>query len=478
MLGELDPLAPGDGVAAAGARRAYWLTVLLGSGTLAPWNAWLLAYRYFDTVFGQERDVQYVFTACYYAPTALVILLMLRPSRLMGRLSTRARIVIAYSVNVVLLLLVPLFVAMGTFSWDARGGTPDDAWAPMIVVVTLSGLTTGILYASLFSYITMLPQHYTQACMSGLAVSGAGLAVVRILAKLISGGDDGARHSEDTEPEASRAQHAEVIAFFTLAAAVSVACIVAFSLLRRSDVVKHYDSRRTAGRSARHSLQAHIMAEAADGASAWGTSSGTLSFGRTSMSLNASATSDRVILTAIKSYAFAVLWNFSVTTVIFPGLVTAQFHSGERKGFIASGWYEVTLIATFLLLDFGGRQLPALGPRMMVGQRALVAIVLLRTLFIPLYAAVAYSSPASPSFLHGLCEFSVMALFAFSHGYCSTVCMMGAPAAAGSTSDEPERQRAATIMTALTNVGIVIGALLAFLWLLVPFEETAGSLAS
>ena len=122
MLGELDPLAPGDGVAAAGARRAYWLTVLLGSGTLAPWNAWLLAYRYFDTVFGQERDVQYVFTACYYAPTALVILLMLRPSRLMGRLSTRARIVIAYSVNVVLLLLVPLFVAMGTFSWDARGG--------------------------------------------------------------------------------------------------------------------------------------------------------------------------------------------------------------------------------------------------------------------------------------------------------------------------------------------------------------------
>ena len=62
-----------------------------------------------------------------------------------------------------------------------------------------------------------------------------------------------------------------------------------------------------------------------------------------------------------------------------------------------------------------------------------------------------------------------MALFAFSHGYCSTVCMMGAPAAAGSSSsDEPERQRAATIMTALTNVGIVAGALLAFLWLLVP----------
>ena len=30
MLGEIDPLAPGDGIAAAGARRAYWLTVLMG----------------------------------------------------------------------------------------------------------------------------------------------------------------------------------------------------------------------------------------------------------------------------------------------------------------------------------------------------------------------------------------------------------------------------------------------------------------
>jgi hypothetical protein len=469
MLGELDPLAPGDGVAAAGARRAYWLTVLMGSGTLAPWNAWLLAYNYFDTVFGQKRDVQYVFTACYFGPAALVVLLMLRPSQVMRRLSTRARIVLSYSINVVLLVVVPLFVVAGTFSWDPRGGTPDDAWVPMIVVVTVSGLSTGILYASIFSYITMLPQHYTQACMSGLAASGAGLALVRILAKLTLGGDSETSHDHEKDAKASLAQHAEVVVFFGLAAATSLACIVAFGLLRKSDVVKHYDTRRTAGRGARHSLQAHILAES-DGTSSWG--AGT-SFGRTSMVMNAT-TSDRVILTSIKTYAFAVLWNFAVTTVIFPGLATAQFHTGERKGFINPSWYEVTLIATFLLLDFAGRQVPALGPRATVSKNAVVGLVLLRTLFIPLYAAVAYSSPEKPNFLHGVCEFSVMALFAFSHGYCSTVCMMGAPAAAGSSSssDEPERQRAATIMSALTNVGIIVGALLAFLWLLFPFDTS------
>ena len=474
MLGELDPLAPGDGVAAAGARRAYWLTVLMGSGTLAPWNAWLLAYRYFDTVFGQARDVQYVFTACYYTPAALVVLLMLRPSQVMRRLSTRARIVFAYSVNVVLLMMVPLFVVLGTFSWDPRGGTPNDAWVPMIVVVTLSGLTTGILYASLFSYITMLPQHYTQGCMSGLAASGAGLAVLKILAMLIFGGESGTSQDHENDAEASLAQHAEVVVFFVLAAATSLACIFAFGLLRNSDVVKHYDTRRAAGRGARHSLQAHILAEAADGGSAWGTAAGRTSFGRNSTVMNNAAISDRLILASIKTYAFAVLWNFAVTTVIFPGLATAQFHTGERKGFINPSWYEVTLIATFLLLDFAGRQVPALGPRATVSRSTIVGCVLLRTLFIPLYAAVAYSSPDASAFLHGFCEFSVMALFAFTHGYCSTVCMMGAPAAAGSSSssDEPERQRAATIMTALTNVGIVVGALLAFLWLLFPFQTS------
>jgi len=83
-----------------------------------------------------------------------------------------------------------------------------------------------------------------------------------------------------------------------------------------------------------------------------------------------------------------------------------------------------------------------LGVRFTVSQKPLVMIVLARTLFIPAYAAVAYSAPDSPSFLHGLVEFTVMILFAFSHGYCSTVCMMGAPAAAGvcsfpSISDAP-----------------------------------------
>ena len=62
MLGDIDPLAPGRGVAQSGGLRAKWLIGLMGAGTLAPWNAWLLAYGYFDTVFGEHYNIAYVFT--------------------------------------------------------------------------------------------------------------------------------------------------------------------------------------------------------------------------------------------------------------------------------------------------------------------------------------------------------------------------------------------------------------------------------
>jgi len=161
MLGDIDPLAPGRGVAQSGGVRAKWLIGLMGAGTLAPWNAWLLAYGYFDTVFGEHYNIAYVFTVCYFAPTALTILLMLRRTPL-SRISVRARIVFAYITNTLLLLVPVVLVLLGTFDPEPRGGTPPDAFPWMVVVIVLSGMTTGILYGSLFSYITILPPSYTQ----------------------------------------------------------------------------------------------------------------------------------------------------------------------------------------------------------------------------------------------------------------------------------------------------------------------------
>ena len=127
--------------------------------------------------------MSYHFTAFFYLPAALAVLLML--TRAGHRVSIRARIVIALSLNVLVMFVVPIFVRFGTFSYVARGGTPADAWVwtSMLLAIVLSGLTTGILYGSMFSFISVLPPRYTQACMLGLALSGVLLSCAWVAVK-------------------------------------------------------------------------------------------------------------------------------------------------------------------------------------------------------------------------------------------------------------------------------------------------------
>ena len=91
---DFDPLAPAATVYDSGrTNTAYWCCVVLGSGVVFPWNSWILAYRYFDVVFGADRYVEYSFTLCYYLPAVLAILAMLRSGE---RVSIRARIQVAF----------------------------------------------------------------------------------------------------------------------------------------------------------------------------------------------------------------------------------------------------------------------------------------------------------------------------------------------------------------------------------------------
>lgn len=74
----------------------------------------------------------------------------------------------------------------------------------------------------------------------------------------------------------------------------------------------------------------------------------------------------------------------------------------------------------------------------------------------------------------GLLEFSVMAMFAFSNGYCSTLAMTLAPWALGG---EHDRRRASVLMTACTLVGILLGALVAYMWPYVLQGDRGGAAA-
>jgi hypothetical protein len=119
-LADLDPLAPGtEGNLGSNEGKSrtsvFWFVLVLGAGLMAPWNSWVLAYRYFDMVFncheGMEKNaeceedsyhlVQYHFTTAFYVPTGLAVLLML--TRRGERVSIRARVVFALVLNVAVL---------------------------------------------------------------------------------------------------------------------------------------------------------------------------------------------------------------------------------------------------------------------------------------------------------------------------------------------------------------------------------------
>ena len=76
-----------------------------------------------------QRYVEYTFTSCYYLPAVLAILAMLRWGE---RASIRVRMQLAFGLDALLMLVVPAFACAGTFDWDPRGGTPDDAWVPSV----------------------------------------------------------------------------------------------------------------------------------------------------------------------------------------------------------------------------------------------------------------------------------------------------------------------------------------------------------
>ena len=322
---------------------------------------------------GRYHLVSYHFTAAFYLPAALAVLLML--TRAGNRVSIRARIVIALLLNVLVMFVVPIFVRFGTFSYVARGGTPADAWVwtSMLLAIVLSGLTTGILYGSMFSFISVLPPRYTQACMLGLALSGVLLSCAWVAVK---------GTCSLFGLKLDERQHAEVILFFGSSGLFSLGCLPVFIKLLRSDLLAYFKEQSDKVARTQPRLSQHMQIQG-DG----------VGLNRADGGKGGIASTDLAIITTIRSHALAVTWNFAVTFMIFPGLVTAQFY---HSSFSSETWYEIVIIVTFMVFDCVGRAVhsntsafQSAPSRAGATSWKLIGAVLLRTVFLPLYCAIA-----------------------------------------------------------------------------------------
>ncbi|GBG47488.1 hypothetical protein CBR_g81062 [Chara braunii] len=156
----------------------------------------------------------------------------------------------------------------------------------------------------------------------------------------------------------------------------------------------------------------------------------------------------------IKSYMASVAWIFVVTLSIFPGFITEDIHST-----LFGNWYPVLLISSYNLGDFAGKMFPLV--HVIKNQLVVMRCTLWRGLFFPLFALISYG----PEMFHNEAYVMLITLaLGVSNGYFNSLLMMDAPKQV----ELHEAEAAGLIMVLSLVVGLAIGALGGWAWLLVP----------
>ncbi|GBG63461.1 hypothetical protein CBR_g38079 [Chara braunii] len=156
----------------------------------------------------------------------------------------------------------------------------------------------------------------------------------------------------------------------------------------------------------------------------------------------------------IKGYMASVTWMFVVTLSIFPGFITEDIHST-----LFGNWYPVLLISSYNLGDFAGKMFPLV--HVVKNQLVVMRCTLWRGLFFPLFALISYG----PEMFHNEAYVMLITLaLGVSNGHLMSLLMMEAPKQV----ELHEAEAAGQLMVLSLVVGLAIGSLGGWAWLLIP----------
>eukprot|EP00879_Flechtneria_rotunda_P020907 GHRR01022014.1.p1 GENE.GHRR01022014.1~~GHRR01022014.1.p1 ORF type:complete len:361 (+),score=107.86 GHRR01022014.1:100-1182(+) len=201
-------------------KAAYCCYFLLGSGILAPWNAFITAADYFEAVF-PGRHMDRLFTIAYL-PVCLFLLGVLINY---NTIPVRPRILSSFAGFTAIMAVVPGidWVLVG----DSSTGS-NTALLLMLLAVVLVGVLDGMSQGAIFGDASVLPPHYTHAVVGGTASSGVVICLLRILTKAAL-------------PPTRAGLRVSTAIYFALSGAVSLACFCTYhTILPRLGVVQHY----------------------------------------------------------------------------------------------------------------------------------------------------------------------------------------------------------------------------------------------
>lgn len=283
----------------------------------------------------------------------------------------------AFTLAVTAMPLLDMFIPAG-----------NGSLAVMLLLVAVCGMADGACQGALFGEAATLDPRYTQALITGTAISGVVMSLLRILTKgLLPATPEGLRASASL--------------YFLAAALLCISCIIVYTaVLPRLLRTKHqprgvvysataFDSSNASeegGQELQHSRPAALEPQqggrqADDELAGLVAPGALLSSAGAGQSLTSGAPVSYLdVAWQVRGYAGSLVLVYVVTLSIFPG-VLAEDVASEKL----SSWYPVLLIAAFNVADAVGKWLPALPACRIRDARKIAVAAAARVVFIPAF---------------------------------------------------------------------------------------------
>jgi len=387
----------------------YFLLTFLGVGLLFPWNSIITAVDYFDLIY-PNAHVNFNFAFLYTLPNFTGIMCTAYFGR---KLPLDLRIYGCLLFFLVEMLMMPFLKSL--------------PFTEALVFIT--GLTEGILQASLYGFSSLFPPIFNQGVVAGTAVSGTVVSFCRIFTKLSLTNDvEGLRIS--------------AIIFFAISATVMFSCLFIYWQLVRLPFVQNFANIRNTERNSSTSSvnEVGILNEENDQVKL---TNNTITNRKTKMCTDGDI-NYRQIVSKIWKYGLIIGVNFFITLMIFPGIIS-EIKSTTPS--LQEDWFPIILITLFNVFDLAGR---IIAKFVQISKYQLLSFFTFsRFVFLPLFIL---------NLNNDFFPILFMIIFATSNGYIATICMMHAPTLV----DINEKEVTGIFMCLFTVFGLTLGSIVGF----------------
>lgn len=404
----------------------YACFVLLGLGTLLPWNFFITAQSYWDFKFRHVaadnetvQQVERTYLQNLYVPMQVCFsqipnfTFLFINTLFSHKIPQRVRLITSLTMMIIFFAITTALTQVNTDNFQTG------FFVITIIVIFLINSSGAIFQGGLFGVAGMFPEKYMTAVMSGQAIGGVFASTARIVSLSVGAADA-----------------TSAFIYFMIAVAVMMLTMGGYLYMSSTEFYKHYTNSQTPDEGEKLHLEAGTASER-------GALAGHIE-----------------ILKEIWPVGLSVTGVFFVTLGAFPVLCVKIMSTSENEN-----WADIYFqpVATFLLFNIGdyiGRLSAGFILWPGKGSKILYVMVISRVVFIPLFLLCNHDPNSNiPSvFSHDAWYIVFMLLFSLSNGYCSSLAMTYGPKLVA----ENNAEKASSMMATMLGLGLLLGAVSSF----------------